>query len=320
MNTHDIFMNKIYIQNNLSLYNVELPLKPLTIIVENNLEESSKILKNLGLLRKVIRHEKLSSIDFISENNWTNHANHINFQLNTSIDNKDVYYMLNLRLNENLDVDYTQAISSVNKYENKSSVDILNKYISSWQFYDFNPCKIRETKFYEGDIQQLNYDGSNIRRMLEFWVDNRTDLFQKINKKLENYVELKLNIINKINMDKIHLFEIEYLKGFSKLVPIEAISDETLQQLAYLVLVNQPQLPELIIIKEPEKNLHPTWLNTLGNILIELSEKTQVIITTHSEQLLNMFNSEKLQDNLNILTLQNISSEAAKVIPLDNIR
>jgi predicted ATPase len=42
------------------------------------------------------------------------------------------------------------------------------------------------------------------------------------------------------------------------------------------------KLPSLIVIEEPEVGLHPDWLKVLAEWIKLASERTQVIITTHS--------------------------------------
>jgi predicted ATPase len=43
----------------------------------------------------------------------------------------------------------------------------------------------------------------------------------------------------------------------------------------------------LIVIEEPELGLHPDVLPTLRDLMVEASEKAQLIVTTHSTQLVD---------------------------------
>ncbi|MFM6007971.1 MAG: AAA family ATPase, partial [Sphaerospermopsis kisseleviana] len=49
--------------------------------------------------------------------------------------------------------------------------------------------------------------------------------------------------------------------------------------------------PPLICIEEPELGLHPDILPTIAELLIEASQRTQLIITTHSDALVSAFPS-----------------------------
>ena len=74
---------------------------------------------------------------------------------------------------------------------------------------------------------------------------------------------------------------------------MKGASDGTLRLVAYYILLNQSELPPLIAIEEPERNLHPGALTDIANVLEQIAERTQVIITTHSSQLLDAFNPEE---------------------------
>ena len=53
--------------------------------------------------------------------------------------------------------------------------------------------------------------------------------------------------------------------------------------------LNLRESSPLIAIEEPERNLHPGAMTALAKVLEQLAERTQVIITTHSSQLLDAF-------------------------------
>jgi predicted ATPase len=76
-------------------------------------------------------------------------------------------------------------------------------------------------------------------------------------------------------------------KGLSAPTPIARISDGTLRFLFLLTLLNQPELPPLICIEEPESGLHPDVIHKVADLLIEATQHTQIIVTTHSEQLVS---------------------------------
>jgi predicted ATPase len=54
-----------------------------------------------------------------------------------------------------------------------------------------------------------------------------------------------------------------------------------------MALLLDPTPPPLICIEEPELGLHPDILPTIAELLIEASQRTQLIITTHSDALVS---------------------------------
>ena len=97
-------------------------------------------------------------------------------------------------------------------------------------------------------------------------------------------------------------------------------SDGTLRFLEYYILLNLPNPPSLIALEEPERNLHPDAILAVADFLEQLAKGSQVIITTHSSQLLDTFDSESLSDLLEVLLLRNPQGRGTEVTNLEEIR
>ena len=67
------------------------------------------------------------------------------------------------------------------------------------------------------------------------------------------------------------------------------LSDGTLRLLCLLAVLCHPNPPPVVCIEEPELGLHPDAIGLLARLLRKASEKTQVIITTHSAMLVDYF-------------------------------
>ena len=70
-------------------------------------------------------------------------------------------------------------------------------------------------------------------------------------------------------------------------IPATRLSDGTLRYLCLLAVLLHPEPPSLIGIEEPELGLHPDLLPGLADLLVEASERTQLIVTTHSDVLVD---------------------------------
>ena len=70
-------------------------------------------------------------------------------------------------------------------------------------------------------------------------------------------------------------------------IPAERISDGTLRYLSLLTALLDPDPPPLIAIEEPELGLHPDIVFEFTKLLIEASERTQLVVTTHSHTLVD---------------------------------
>ena len=111
------------------------------------------------------------------------------------------------------------------------------------------------------------------------------------------------------------------MEGYEKSYSIgRRASEGTLRLIAYYILLNEPELPPLIAIEEPERNFHPGALTDIANVLEQIAQYSQVIITTHSSQLLGAFNPESLGDSLGVLLLRNRPGFGTEVLNLEDYR
>ena len=70
-------------------------------------------------------------------------------------------------------------------------------------------------------------------------------------------------------------------------IPATRLSDGTLRYLCLLAILCDPEPPPLICIEEPELGLHPDILPKVADLLKAASEQTQLIVTTHSDILVD---------------------------------
>ncbi|MGA3040146.1 MAG: AAA family ATPase [Bryobacteraceae bacterium] len=75
--------------------------------------------------------------------------------------------------------------------------------------------------------------------------------------------------------------------GLSEMLSGIRMSDGTLKFLCLLAVLFHPKPAPLVCIEEPELGLHPDALRLVAEMLVEASERTQLIITTHSEALVD---------------------------------
>lgn len=76
------------------------------------------------------------------------------------------------------------------------------------------------------------------------------------------------------------------------LVPASQVSDGVILVLAYLTVLYLPTPPHVLLVEEPENGVHPKRLQELVNIIRDLvteQKETQVILTTHSPYVVDLF-------------------------------
>lgn len=78
-------------------------------------------------------------------------------------------------------------------------------------------------------------------------------------------------------------------KGMSRSMMLWELSDGMLRFLCLATALLNPRPPLLVAIDEPELGLHPGLLPVVAEMIKVAEERTQVLITTHSPDLLNCF-------------------------------
>lgn len=95
---------------------------------------------------------------------------------------------------------------------------------------------------------------------------------------------------------------------FPRPVPAKRLSDGTLRFLALAAILLNPDPPPIICIEEPELGMHPDMVRMVAEMLLSASSRAQLIVTTHSEELLTA-----LQDDFNVLFAFNWGAEGTVV-------
>ncbi len=78
-----------------------------------------------------------------------------------------------------------------------------------------------------------------------------------------------------------------HYEGLKGPVPATRLSDGTIHYLCLLAVLCHYSPPPLVCLEEPELGLHPDLLPGLADLLIEASHRMQLIVTTHSDILVD---------------------------------
>lgn len=354
-----MFLNNAHIRNYLSLRDVTFPLRNLTVLVGPNASGKSNVLSALNILNAMMSAENPPPPEIIQESLWSKKANNIIFELQAMVETTSAAYKLELSdraenpfvaeellltgiedvqaisikngegivkdEDGNIETNYKSnklALKSAGDYGNKPVTRSLTEFIKKWEFFNFDTDFIRTglTRFSPTKKEihispKLDKYGSQLPEVLWDWQKNHIESFHNVS----NSLALSMN------------FEIDYcvidgqnllclLEGYDNPIPLHNASDGTLRLLAYNILLNEPELPPLIAIEEPEQNLHPGALSEIANVLEQIAQHSQVIITTHSSQLLDVFDPESLSDSLGVLLLQNRPGFGTVVYNLEDYR
>lgn len=127
-------------------------------------------------------------------------------------------------------------------------------------------------------------DASNLGLVLND-IQHRASTSRLLIEKLQAFYESIEAVTTKVQGGTIQVFLHE--KDLNAPIPATRISDGTIRYLCILAILLHPEPPPLICLEEPELGLHPDIIPTVAELLIDASQRTQLIVTTHSEMLVS---------------------------------
>ncbi|WP_153146308.1 AAA family ATPase [Dechloromonas sp. H13] len=153
-----------------------------------------------------------------------------------------------------------------------------------WSFGRFTVPRTAQKADLPNDF--LEPDCSNLGLVLNRLQENH-ELKQRLIKELRALYEGIQDYYVKIDGGTVQVFFQERINARIVPMPATRLSDGTLRYLCLLAILCHPNPPPLVCIEEPELGLHPDVLPRLAQLLKDASERTQLIVTTHSDVLVD---------------------------------
>lgn len=170
------------------------------------------------------------------------------------------------------------------------------------KIYDFNPKNLKSASIISRQ-KILEEDGSNIANVLQRILKNSEEKkrFLMILKKFMPFIE---DISTEKSFNKSMYFKVK--ENNNNDLPSVLLSDGTVNIIAIIIALYFEKNNDVVIIEEPEKNIHPKLANQLVDLMKDIVYKKQIIITTHNTQLLS---SVELKDIIYVYRNKNKFSE-----------
>ena len=161
------------------------------------------------------------------------------------------------------------------------------QFLSEMCVYRIESAALREMQNPDAG-SRLRSDGSNAASVLRRIERESPDDWQTIRELLESIVPGTISVDSKKHGDKLSL---EFTQRWpeSKNVRFKAynMSDGTLRALGLLTAVFQRPAPSVLVLEEPEATMHPGALGTILDLLQHARRFMQVVVTTHSPDILD---------------------------------
>ena len=282
----------IHIKNFKSLKNVSLDLQQVNVLIGPNNSGKTNFLKSFISLKEVASGENIGhkahsfrhSEEFALE--WTLRGFGGNYY-QTSIQNQNGVPII--PYNNFLD----QVHFSINDNKNRR---LLLETIRGVRLYSPNPLKFTNPEALEPNIGNINEDTSNLVSFLEVLRDEYRENFAEIESDLRQcipeFYDIRFKAVEAPSGDKRTFKKWGLYNPVDKLIYwAEELSEGVLYFVALLCVIHQPNPPQLLLLEEPERGIHPRRIREVIQFIKQLAyqKNIQVILTTHSPMVLDEF-------------------------------
>ncbi len=185
------------------------------------------------------------------------------------------------------------AVSTLGMLAENPRVVALREFVSGWHLSYLSADAARGNPEAGGE-EQLSSTGANLANVIQYLYEQHPDRLRSILDVLRRRVPLVERAEAMALADGRLMLRIKDAP-FSTPVLSRFASDGTLKMLAYLTLLHDPAPPRLIGVEEPENFLHPRLLPELAEECRAASERTQLLVTTHSPFFINATRSREVR-------------------------
>ena len=320
-------IERIILQNYKSIQNADIRLGPLNVLIGSNGVGKSNLIsffeivsallnKRLGsyvlerggferFLYQGVKHSSFVSslIDFSNTNAFY-------FQLKPAVGNKAFIEKSGDYFNtkgENTKsysklwnrVDWDNAVEESSILDSpKWRAGYLRTFLKSFIVYHFHDTSLTSPMRREcniGDNEALRHDASNLAACLFRLKQNDPQTLMLIEGVVRSVAPYFKGFKLRENPNQKGMITLEWEESGSDLyLDANSFSDGTLRFIALATLLLQPNLPETIIIDEPELGLHPTAINKVAALVKRVAADKQVILATQSVNMVNCFTPEDI--------------------------
>ncbi len=149
--------------------------------------------------------------------------------------------------------------------------------------YNFDPDKAKSPVPVAGP-SELETDGSNLAVVLKKLLSD-----EDTSRSIHNLCQYNLPYLKDMGVEQLEdrFITIKVQESFAegKELPAFLTSDGTARIIALVVALYFQKQKRFAIFEEPERHLHPKVLSGLMELFKEVSERRQILMTTHSQQL-----------------------------------
>lgn len=185
------------------------------------------------------------------------------------------------------------AVSTLGTLAENPRVIALRNFITGWHLSYLSADAARGNPE-AGAEERLSPTGDNLPNVVQYLREQHPERLEQIFATLRRRIP-RIEKVEAQVLEDSRLLLLVKDAPFSKPVLSRFASDGTLKLLAYLTVLYDPDPPQLVGIEEPENDLHPRLLPELAEECQQATERTQLIVTTHSPFFINPLRPQEVR-------------------------
>jgi predicted ATPase len=185
------------------------------------------------------------------------------------------------------------AVNTLGQFAEHPRVAALREFITDW-YVSYLSIDDTRGQPEAGPQERLSKTGDNLPNVIQYLKERHPERLDHIFSILSQRVPRLQSVFADPMPDGRLLLQIKDAP-FDRPVLSRFASDGTLKMLAYLIVLYDPEPPQFIGIEEPENFLHPRLLPELAEECRAASERSQLLVTTHSPFFLNGIRPEEIR-------------------------
>jgi predicted ATPase len=189
------------------------------------------------------------------------------------------------KVSEQLDDPEMLAVSTLGRLSRNPRVAALRRFISDW-YVSYLSVDDARNQPEAGAQERLSKTGDNLANVIQYLKEQHPAQLERVFATLQHRIPRLEKVLSEPMQDGRLLLRIKDAP-FSEPVLSRFASDGTLKMLAYLLVLLDPNPPAFVGIEEPENFLHPRLLPELAEECRAATERSQLLVTTHSPFFLN---------------------------------
>lgn len=203
------------------------------------------------------------------------------------------------------DTPYWQTITTSEEESRLSKIsrtetiaNYVYEVLKEWRVYHFHDtsenagvkkyCSLSDGRF-------LFEDASNLAGFLYTLKKTQEEYYERIVKTIQLVIPFFRDFILEPNPLNNELIRLEWVDNYSdKTFTAHELSDGSLRFICMATLLLQKKLPKILVLDEPELGLHPSAVTILAGLLKKASNRSQVVVSTQSVNLVDEFDADDI--------------------------